>query len=92
MSLFLIAFRSIQQRGVASLLTMLSMALGVMLVVAVLAIEQGFVPATANTDAVDRACPVSVPLRTRVQAVRAVMVNALGFGGNNCSLVFGAVA
>ncbi len=38
MSLFLIAFRSIQQRGVASLLTMLSMALGVMLVVAVLAI------------------------------------------------------
>jgi len=38
MSLFLIAYRSIQQRGVASLLTMLSMALGVMLVVAVLAI------------------------------------------------------
>jgi putative ABC transport system permease protein len=38
MSLFLIAYRSIQQRGVASLLTMLSMALGVMLVVAVLTI------------------------------------------------------
>jgi len=32
--LFRIAFRSILQRGVASLLTMLSMALGVMLVVA----------------------------------------------------------
>src|SRR5262245_60188571 len=39
MSLFLIALRSIQQRGVASLLTMLSMALGVMLVVAVLSIH-----------------------------------------------------
>lgn len=39
MSLFRIAFRSIQQRGVASLLTMLSMALGVMLVVAVLSIH-----------------------------------------------------
>jgi putative ABC transport system permease protein len=38
MSLFRIALRSIQQRGVASLLTMLSMALGVMLVVAVLTI------------------------------------------------------
>src|SRR5262245_59280104 len=39
MSLFRIAFRSIIQRGVASLLTMLSMALGVMLVVAVLSIH-----------------------------------------------------
>jgi putative ABC transport system permease protein len=39
MSLFRIAIRSILQRGVASLLTMLSMALGVMLVVAVLSIH-----------------------------------------------------
>src|SRR4051794_23960006 len=39
MSLFRIALRSILQRGVASLLTMLSMALGVMLVVAVLSIH-----------------------------------------------------
>ena len=39
MSLFRIAYRSILQRGVASLLTMLSMALGVMLVVAVLSIH-----------------------------------------------------
>jgi len=36
MSFFRIALRSILQRGVASLLTMFSMALGVMLVVAVL--------------------------------------------------------
>src|SRR4051812_6535022 len=39
MSFFRIAYRSILQRGVASLLTMLSMALGVMLVVAVLSIH-----------------------------------------------------
>src|SRR5262245_42604774 len=39
MSLFAIALRSIQQRGVASALTMFSMALGVMLVVAVLSIH-----------------------------------------------------
>src|SRR3954447_6369281 len=39
MSLFAIALRSIQQRGLASVLTMLSMALGVMLVVAVLSIH-----------------------------------------------------
>ena len=39
MSLFRIALRSILQRGVASILTMLSMGLGVMLVVAVLTIH-----------------------------------------------------
>jgi putative ABC transport system permease protein len=39
MSLFKIAWRSIQQRGLASLLTMSSMALGVMMVVAVLSIH-----------------------------------------------------
>lgn len=39
MSLFKIAWRSIQQRGLASALTGLSMALGVMLIVAVLAIS-----------------------------------------------------
>ncbi len=38
MNLFTIAWRSVKQRGVASLLTTLSMALGVMLVVTVLAI------------------------------------------------------
>src|SRR5205814_4308185 len=39
MSLFRIALRSILQRGVASLLTTFSMALGVMLVVAVMSIH-----------------------------------------------------
>ena len=39
MNLFTIAWRSIQQRGLASALTSLSMALGVMLVVAVLAVH-----------------------------------------------------
>lgn len=39
MSLFRIAWRSIQQRGLASVLTMTSMALGVMMVVAVLSIH-----------------------------------------------------
>ncbi|MBA3479958.1 MAG: beta-ketoacyl-[acyl-carrier-protein] synthase II, partial [Lautropia sp.] len=61
-------------------------------VVAVLAIERGFIPATANTEVVDEACPVTVPLQTRQQVVNSVLVNAFGFGGNNCSLVFGVSA
>ena len=39
MSLFRIAWRSIQQRGLASFLTAVSMALGVMMVVAVLSVH-----------------------------------------------------
>ena len=45
MSLFSIALRSIQQRGVASALTIFSMALGVMLVVAVTRGRLGYQPA-----------------------------------------------
>jgi 3-oxoacyl-[acyl-carrier-protein] synthase I len=59
-------------------------------VIAVLAIEEGFIPATMNTRQVDEACPVTVPLQSRLQPVSGVLVNAFGFGGNNCSLVFGA--
>ena len=43
-----------------------------------------------RTVTVDDACPIDVPLQTRRQPVAGVMVNAFGFGGNNCSLVFGA--
>src|SRR5687768_14356704 len=50
MSLLRIAVRSIQQRGVASLLTMLSMGLGVMLVVAVLSIH-GVISRSFHTNA-----------------------------------------
>ena len=63
---------------------------GLSAVIAVLAIERGFIPGTVNTVTVDKACPVQVPLQTRRQPVANVMVNAFGFGGNNCSLVFGA--
>ena len=52
----------------------------------------GFRPGYRQHPGVDAACPVMVPLETRRQAVAGVLVNAFGFGGNNCSLVFGAAA
>jgi 3-oxoacyl-[acyl-carrier-protein] synthase-1 len=55
---------------------------------ALLSLAHGFLPATANTATVDPECPVPVPLATTTRPVRAVLVNALGFGGNNASLVF----
>lgn len=51
MSLWKIAWRSIQQRGVASALTAISMALGVMLVVAVLAVHGVIKQSFTNDDA-----------------------------------------
>ena len=49
MSLWKIAWRSIRQRGFASLLTAASMALGVMLVVAVLSIRASSSSRSART-------------------------------------------
>ena len=51
LDLLQIAFRSIRQRGVASLLTMFSMSLGVMLVVAVLSIHGVVTQSFATTPA-----------------------------------------
>jgi len=53
-----------------------------------LALEHGFVPGTANTDAVDPACETEIALASRPRPLRAALVNAFGFGGNNASLVF----
>ena len=57
-------------------------------VVALASIEHGFVPGTANTSAVDPECGNAIQLETVERRVDAVLVNALGFGGNNASLVF----
>jgi len=57
-------------------------------VAAFVSIEHGFVPGTANTTRVDPECGTAVQLETVERRVDAVLVNALGFGGNNASLVF----
>jgi 3-oxoacyl-[acyl-carrier-protein] synthase-1 len=60
-------------------------------VVALASIEHGFVPGTANTTAVDPECGPAVQLATIERRVDAVLINALGFGGNNASLVFASL-
>ena len=57
-------------------------------VAAFASIEHGFVPGTANTTRVDPECGTAIQLGTVERRVDAVLVNALGFGGNNVSLVF----
>jgi len=56
---------------------------------AVMTLNRGIIPPTINLDNPDPACDLDyVPNEARRQECRAVMVNAFGFGGQNCVLVF----
>lgn len=54
-----------------------------------IAIEQGLMPASLNTKAVDGAIHSPILLEPREQDVRRVMSNSFGFGGSNASLILG---
>ena len=58
--------------------------------VALIAMEQGLMPASLNTRVVDEAIRGNILLAPQLGRVRRVMSNAFGFGGNNCSLLIGA--
>ena len=58
-------------------------------IISMLALEHGFMPGTAGTDTFDPQMK-SALLRTGVHAPLArVMSNSFGFGGSNCSVIFG---
>ena len=59
-------------------------------VVALLAIERGFVPGTLNTRTLDAACGPQIQIDNRERGVRVALSNSFGFGGNNCCLAFAA--
>ncbi len=56
-----------------------------------LCIEHGFMPGSLNTETVDPAFSSRILLHSRNQAVRHVVSNSFGFGGNNCSVVLGRI-
>ena len=58
-------------------------------VLAALALQYGFMPASANTRTLDPAISLDYLLARRDQPLRAVLSNSFGFGGTNCSLVLG---
>ena len=58
---------------------------------ALLALRGGFVPPTATLREPDPECDLDyVPVHSRPAALRTVLSNSYGFGGNNTSLVLGA--
>jgi 3-oxoacyl-[acyl-carrier-protein] synthase II len=59
--------------------------------VSVLAMRDGVVPPTINLEHPDPACDLDyVPLKARDTQVRTAVVNAFGFGGQNCVVVLKA--
>lgn len=61
-------------------------------VISLLAIERGLMPGTVNTRTIDEGFGPQIRLKPAHGEVRYALSNSFGFGGNNCSLVFGKAA
>ena len=62
---------------------------GLEAVVCALALRHGLMPAGVNTTQVDPALEVHYLRENRPAPLRRVLSNSFGFGGSNCSLIFG---
>ncbi|MDQ3261158.1 MAG: beta-ketoacyl-[acyl-carrier-protein] synthase II, partial [Pseudomonadota bacterium] len=58
-------------------------------IISLIAIEEGFMPGSLNTQNLDPGTKIHYLLGNSVAPVRYVMSNSFGFGGTNCSLIFG---
>jgi 3-oxoacyl-[acyl-carrier-protein] synthase-1 len=58
-------------------------------VICALALQDGLLPAGVNTTQVDPACQINYLTANRAARPAHVMSNSFGFGGSNCSLIFG---
>jgi 3-oxoacyl-[acyl-carrier-protein] synthase-1 len=58
-------------------------------VITFLAMETGLVPGTLNAQELDPACGPQIRIRNESAEVRFALSNSFGFGGSNCSLLFG---
>lgn len=57
-------------------------------VFALLALQDGHLPGTLNSETPDPACGPQIRFAPERRPIRYAMNNSFGFGGNNCSLVF----
>jgi 3-oxoacyl-[acyl-carrier-protein] synthase-1 len=61
-------------------------------VITLLSLETGFMPGTLNTAVLDAACGPQIRLENGDGDVRYALSNSFGFGGSNCTLLFGRAA
>lgn len=60
--------------------------------IACICLESGLIPGSCNTRTLDPELGCAIQLQTVSRPLRHVMSNSFGFGGNNCSLIFGVPA
>lgn len=65
---------------------------GVEAVISLLALRHGLLPGGLNTTQLDPEAGINYLLENREQPVMHVISNSFGFGGTNCSLIFGKAA
>ena len=58
-------------------------------VVTLLALQHQFLPGTLHTTEVDAECTNAVLIDNEADAIDVALTNSFGFGGSNCSLLFG---
>ena len=61
-------------------------------IIAMLAVEHGFVPGSVNTQQLDPAMAIDYRIENSKAKIDRVLSNSFGFGGSNCSLVLGRKA
>jgi 3-oxoacyl-[acyl-carrier-protein] synthase-1 len=61
-------------------------------VICALAIQHGFMPGGVNCQELDPGCTIDYIRRNEPLRPQRVLSNSFGFGGSNCSLVFGALS
>ncbi|MEO6137516.1 MAG: beta-ketoacyl-[acyl-carrier-protein] synthase II, partial [Luteimonas sp.] len=59
---------------------------------ALLSLRDGLLPGILNSRDADAACGPQIQFENASRDIRYAMNNSFGFGGNNCSLVFGRAA
>ena len=59
-------------------------------VITLIAIEEGFVPATLNSRDAEPICAAQLAIEREERPIRVALSNSFGFGGSNCTLAFAA--
>jgi 3-oxoacyl-[acyl-carrier-protein] synthase-1 len=59
-------------------------------IISIMAIEHDFLPGSQQTQNIDPALKTNYIVDNRNARARRVLTNSFGFGGSNCSLIFGA--
>ncbi len=58
-------------------------------IISVICLKQQLIPKSLNTETIDSSIEANIVLDTHHKPLTYVLSNSFGFGGNNCSLIFG---